>query len=266
MLAHEVHGSGEPLVLIHGLTHRRQGWYPVLEHLTDHRTVVLIDLPGHGESPDLVLRDGDVQGTLSAALVEAMNALGLERPHVAGNSLGGRVALEMAADGMVASATTLSPAAFWYGSLDFVYIRLLFSWLTGSAGLLSPAAPMLSRSALARHLMTGVIAAHGERIPREEFVGDVRGMRRAVPAMRKIFPAAEPFTRSVSADVPVTIAWAEHDLILMTYQARLAERRMPHATHVRLHGCGHVPMADDPEQVARVLLAGSTSRPAQRIS
>lgn len=58
MLKYEVHGTGAPLVLVHGITHRRQAWYPVLEHLTDHRTVVLFDLPGHGESHDLVVRDG----------------------------------------------------------------------------------------------------------------------------------------------------------------------------------------------------------------
>src|SRR5690242_20296654 len=113
MLTHEVHGSGEPLVLVHGLTHRRQAWYPVLEHLTDHREVILFDLPGHGESHDLVVRDGDLQGTLRDELTEFFDALGLDRPHIAGNSLGGRISLEAAADGLVRSATTLSPAAFW---------------------------------------------------------------------------------------------------------------------------------------------------------
>ena len=53
MLACERHGSGEPLVLVHGVTHRRQAWYPVLDLLTPHREVVLVDLPGHGDSPPL---------------------------------------------------------------------------------------------------------------------------------------------------------------------------------------------------------------------
>ncbi|GAA4822427.1 alpha/beta fold hydrolase [Nocardioides caeni] len=259
MLSHEVHGSGEPLVLVHGLTHRRQGWYPVLEHLTDHRTVVLFDLPGHGESHDLVVRDGDVQATLRAELVEAMDVLGLDRPHIAGNSLGGRIALEAAADGLVASATTLSPAAFWHNGLDFAYIRGLFTWLTASARLLEPVTPVLARHSAARRVMGAMVSAHPERIPPEEFLADVHGMRRAIPAMRQIFPAAEVFDRPIAASVPVTIAWAARDLILLPYQARIAERRMPHARHVRLPGCGHVPMADDPALVAQVLLEGSPS-------
>ena len=48
MLAYERHGSGEPLVLVHGVTHRRQAWYPVLDQLAEHREVILVDLPGHG--------------------------------------------------------------------------------------------------------------------------------------------------------------------------------------------------------------------------
>jgi pimeloyl-ACP methyl ester carboxylesterase len=69
MLSHEVDGRGEPLVLVHGLTHRRQGWYRLLDHLTPHRTVVPLDLPGPGESPALVVRDGDVQMTQLIAKV-----------------------------------------------------------------------------------------------------------------------------------------------------------------------------------------------------
>lgn len=258
MLAYETHGSGEPLVLIHGLTHRRQAWYPLLDHLTDHREVVLFDLPGHGESPDLVVRGGDVQATLREDLVAAMDALGLDRPHIAGNSLGGRVALEAAADGLVRSATTLSPAAFWFNSLDFVYIRGVFSWLTASARLLSPAIPLLARSGTARHVMGAMVSARSENIPHAEFVDDLRGMKRAIPAMRQIFPAAAIFDRPISNDIPVTVAWGEHDMILLPYQARIAARRMPHARHVALSGCGHVPMSDNPELVASVLLEGSS--------
>ncbi|GAB2982409.1 alpha/beta fold hydrolase [Nocardioides montaniterrae] len=259
MLAHEVHGSGEPLVLVHGLTHRRQAWYPLLDHLTAHRTVVLFDLPGHGESPDLVVRNGDVQATLREDLTEAMDALGLDRPHIAGNSLGGRIALEAAADNLVRSATTLSPAAFWHGSYDFAYIRGLFTWLTASAQLLAPIAPRIARYDAGRRVMGAVVSAHPERIPADEFLGDLDGMRRAIPAMKQIFPAAEVFDRPIPDDIPVTIAWGARDLILLPYQARLAEKRLPRATHVRLAGCGHVPMADDPRLVARVLLDGSSA-------
>ncbi|KLO30866.1 hypothetical protein ABW16_03905 [Mycolicibacter heraklionensis] len=257
MLKYEIHGTGEPLVLVHGITHRRQAWYPLLEHLTDHRTVVLFDLPGHGESHDFVVRDGDVQGTLRDELVGLLDQLGLERPHIGGNSLGGRIAMEAAADNLVASATVLSPAAYWHNSLDFAYVRMIFRLLTTSARMLAPVVPRLARSPRARHMMGSVVSAHPERIPADEFVGDLNGMRRAIPAMKKIFPAAKVFDREIAADIPVTVAWAAHDRILLPYQARIAERRLPQARHIRLPGCGHVPMADDPELVARVLLEGS---------
>lgn len=257
MLAHEVHGTGEPLVLVHGLTHRRQAWYPVLDQLAEQRQVILFDLPGHGESPDLVVRDGDVQASLRLALEELFAELGLDRPHIAGNSLGGRIALEAAADGLVSSATTLSPAAFWWGAPDFVYIRSVFACLTTSGRLLSPVMPVLARSATTRRILGGLVSDRSDLIPREAFLGDLRGMRRAIPAMRKIFPAAAPFDGRIPADVPVTIAWGEHDRILLPYHAAIARRRMPQARHVWLRGCGHVPMADDPEQVARILLEGS---------
>lgn len=259
MLKYEIHGTGEPLVLAHGLTHRRQAWYPVLEHLTDHREVIIFDLPGHGESPDLVVRGGDVQASIREDLVAMMDVLGLDHPHIAGNSLGGRVALEAAADGLVRSATTLSPAAFWYGAADFAYIRGLFAWLTASARLMAPVVPVLARAGVARRVMGAVVSAHPERIAPADFVADLNGMRRAIPAMREIFPAAEVFDRPIDPAIPVTIAWGARDLILLPYQARVAARRLPQATHVTLHGCGHVPMADDPVQVAEVLLAGSSS-------
>ncbi|MGB3333228.1 MAG: alpha/beta hydrolase [Mycobacterium sp.] len=257
MLKYEIHGTGEPLVLVHGITHRRQAWYPVLEHLTEHRTVVLFDLPGHGESHDFVVRNGDVQGTLRDELVGLLDHLGLDRPHIGGNSLGGRIAMEAAADNLVASATVLSPAAYWHNSLDFAYVRMIFRLLTTSARMLAPVVPRLARSPRARHMMGSVVSAHPERIPAEEFVADLNGMRRAIPAMKKIFPAAEVFDREIPADIPVTIAWAAHDRILLPYQAKIAEQRLPQARHIRLPGCGHVPMADDPELVARVLLDGS---------
>ena len=52
-LAFERTGSGPPLVLLHGVGHRRQAWHAVLDRLTPHRDVILVDLPGHGESPPL---------------------------------------------------------------------------------------------------------------------------------------------------------------------------------------------------------------------
>src|SRR5919204_4401253 len=94
-IAYDRHGSGEPLVLIHGIGHRRQVWDPVIPLLGRDFEVIAIDLPGFGESP--VPPDGHVYDMPSTAdrLDAFFHSLDLDRPHVAGNSLGGAVALEL---------------------------------------------------------------------------------------------------------------------------------------------------------------------------
>lgn len=86
MLAFERHGAGEPLVLVHGVTHRRQAWYPVLGELAEQREVILVDLPGHGQSPPLVHDGVPVEEGLRAQFKQFLADQDLDRPHIAGNS------------------------------------------------------------------------------------------------------------------------------------------------------------------------------------
>src|SRR6266567_2077485 len=127
MLAFERHGSGEPLVLVHGVTHRRQVWYPVLDQLAEQREVVLVDLPGHGESDPFCTDGLPVAEALRRDFRQFLADQQLERPHVAGNSLGGRVALEAGAAGDARSVTALSPAGFWRSDAEFAYTRHIFT-------------------------------------------------------------------------------------------------------------------------------------------
>ena len=76
-------------------------------------------------------------------------------------------------------------------------------------------------------------------------------------ALVTILAAASPFVDEISLDVPVTIAWAARDLVLPPWQAEIAKEVLPHAEHIMMRGVGHVPMYDDPEYVAKVLLRGS---------
>lgn len=64
--------------------------------------------------------------------------------------------------------------------------------------------------------------------------------------------------------MPATIAWGTRDALLLPTQARRARERLSSARHVWLHGCGHVPMGDDPDQVAAVILRGSAEPAAGR--
>jgi pimeloyl-ACP methyl ester carboxylesterase len=258
MLAYERFGTGEPLVLVHGISHRRQAWYPVAEQLAEHREVILFDLPGHGESPDLVSDGRHVKEVLQDELLALFFELDLTRPHIAGNSLGGRIAIEAAADGLVSSATGLSPAGFWKGDLDLLYIRAHFAALQTSGHLVKPVAPSLARSARARRLMMSSLMTHGERLDADHVVGDLNCMVAARPALKRIFKDAVPFDSDVAGDIPVTIAWGTKDRVLLPYQARRARTQLPDAQHVWLEGSGHVPMSDDVAGVVDVLLAGSS--------
>lgn len=257
MLAHERIGSGEPLVLVHGIGHRRQAWYPVVDRLAEHREVILLDLPGHGESAPLVHDGRPIKEQLHDILIDFFADLGLDRPHIAGNSLGGRIALEAAADDLVSSATTLAPAGFWRGRLDFLYIRAVFVALTGAATLAQPIAPAILRTAPGRAAAMGLLMTHGGRLDPELVLGDVCGLVAAKPALRTIIDGGEPFDRAIDPAIPVTVAWGTRDLVLLPYQARRAARALPHAEHITLAGCGHVPMIDDVDRVTQVLLEGS---------
>jgi pimeloyl-ACP methyl ester carboxylesterase len=257
MLAFERIGSGPPLVLLHGVGHRRQAWYPVLKHLTGRREVILVDLPGHGESDPLVLDGRTGVRILRDELTTFFEQQGLDRPHIAGNSLGGRMALEAAVLGIARSVTALSPAGFWRTDAGFGYTRRLFGTVERVGRRVGDRAPRLVRTTAGRAMMFGWINAHPGRLDPDLALGDFHAFTRARPALNTLIREATPFTGTVPADIPVTIAWAAWDLVLPPYQARQAKAALPTAQHVRLPGCGHVPMSDDPELVAGVLLRGS---------
>src|SRR5437016_8324199 len=106
-------GAGEPLVLIHGIGSRWQVWEPVLDRLAAERDVIAIDLPGFGASP--MPPPGTPAGieSLTSLVSDFLDSLDIDRPHVAGNSLGGWISVELAKLDRVRSATGLSPAGFF---------------------------------------------------------------------------------------------------------------------------------------------------------
>ncbi len=259
MLACERHGSGEPLVLIHGLTHRRQAWYPVLDDLAVHREVILVDLPGHGQSPDLVPDGRPVPDVLRDMFKEFLDAEGLDRPHVAGNSLGGRIALEAAVNGHARSVTALSPAGFWRTEKSFAHTRRIFTSAAAVVGRLGARSDRLAFSRAGRRVVYGALMSHPGRVSCDATLGDIRGFRRAMPALPLLLDAATPFTGDIARNIPVTIAWAGRDLVLPPWQAEVARAVLPNADHIVIRGAGHVPMFDDPKHVARLLLRGSAA-------
>jgi pimeloyl-ACP methyl ester carboxylesterase len=255
-------GSGPPLVLLHALGTDRHMWDPVLDRLAAEREVFALDMPGFGESPTVAAlaatngaasaaRTDDAPVTpadLAAAIHAHLAALGLDRPHVAGNSLGGWVALELALAGHARSVTAIAPAGMWAQPL-----APKRSSARALAGTLSPLLPTLLRSERGRRAALAGTTVHPERIPYAAALQLVRayatapGFEAANSGMR-----ANRFIGLDRISVPLTLAWPDHDRLVARPRSVPASAR-----EVVLRDCGHMPTWDDPEQVAAVLLRGS---------
>jgi pimeloyl-ACP methyl ester carboxylesterase len=187
-----------------------------------------------------------------------LNELGLPRPHVAGNSLGGWIALELAKRGRVRSATALSPAGF-HNRLEGAFQRRSLMLAVRASRLAAPHAERIFARPRLRKLAFLQLAAHPERIPPAELVATVRDLARAAWFDETLVAINDGgrFTGGGQITAPTTIAWGQHDRLLLPHQARRAARAIPHARIVTLWGCGHVPSHDDPAQVAELLLRAS---------
>lgn len=258
-LNHYRGGRGQPLLLIHGIGSRWQIFEPVLPRLEAEREVVAVDLPGFGASP--MPPPGTPPGAQSLAwlVAEFLEEIGVDQPHAAGNSLGGWIALELAKRGRVRSATALSPAGF-HNDREGIFQRASMATTKRACRLIAPYADRLMRPRGARAVFTSQYFAHPTRIPADDAADNVRALAAAPwfdETLRTI--TKKRFSDGEQIKVPVTIAWGERDRLLLPRQARRARRLVPTARMVTLRGCGHAPMPDDPEQVARVLLEGSTA-------
>jgi pimeloyl-ACP methyl ester carboxylesterase len=253
VLAHRRSGSGPPLVLLHGIGLDRRVWEPLLPYLEPEREAIAVDLPGFGESAPL-----SVTPTIPA-LADAVQAFlgesGLDRPHVAGNSLGGAIALELGARGAARTVCALSPAGLARGR-EGLYERGSLRATHATARALDRFAHVAYGGRVRRTLLLSQIFARPWRVPAEAAAHMNHSTARA-PGFLPTLPEVgrRPPARPVC---PATVAWAEHDRLLLTSrQAPRARRLLPDVHHTILTGCGHVPMWDDPGLVATTLLEAS---------
>jgi pimeloyl-ACP methyl ester carboxylesterase len=255
-LAHVRRGSGPPLVLIHGIGSQWQMWQPVLDRVAREREVVALDLPGFGDSEEHRARPTML--ALATVVSEFLDGIGLGGAHVAGNSLGGGVALEMARMGTARSACLLSPAGFT-NDREGRYARMVLLESRRVAKLTADRAGLVCGGPVRRTLAFAHLVARPWRIPAGEASGALRNLAHS-PGFDTTLEAIEDHLwDGPEPGCPVTVAWGEKDrLLIYSRQAPRARRRLPSARHVTLTGCGHVPTWDDPEQVARVLLEASS--------
>ncbi|MGW1228932.1 alpha/beta fold hydrolase [Streptomyces sp. NPDC002530] len=257
-VAYERSGSGAPLVLLHGIGHHRQAWDPVIPVLAVERDVIAVDLPGFGTSPGLPDALPYDLGTVVAVLGAFCEAIGVARPHVAGNSLGGLLALELGRVGLARSVTALSPAGFWNESERRYAFTTLRAMRRAALSMPLPLIERLSRSAAGRTVLTSTIYARPGRRSPEAATSETLALREATGFHQTLAAGRNTLFRDDVAGLPVTIAWGDRDRLLLRRQGVRAKRTLPEARLVRLPGCGHVPMSDDPALVSRVIL--DTSR------
>ena len=249
-------GSGDPLVLIHGIGSQWQIWRPVLGLVAREREVIALDMPGFGASPPLPEDQQAHAIGLAAGVAAFFDEIGLERAHLAGNSLGGWVSMELAKLGRATRVTGICAAGFWGDRGAPRHTELILKqtrWLSSRAWGRRAAARTLARDGLRPYLGRDLFA-RPERVPYAAALeatmafGTCAGWDATVEALE-----GQRFRDDGSIDVPVTLAWGEKDVVI-SKSCRLADEIPAGARVITMPGWGHVPTYDDPDGIARLLL------------
>jgi len=251
-LVHDRRGTGDPLLLLHGLGSRRQVWEPLFDELAGRYELWSVDLPGFGASPPLTATRTTIS-TLTDAVHQFAAAEGLDRPHVAGNSLGGGIALELAARGAVRSATAFAPIGFW-STRERQWCQASMRNIRTLGGVARPALPALVGNPVTRTLLLGQFYGRPWRLDPQTTIEATDALIGAAG----FDDACDDFEgylapESAADNVPVTIVWGSRDGLLLPRQLNRARRRLPRARHLMFAGSGHIPMADDPAASARAI-------------
>jgi pimeloyl-ACP methyl ester carboxylesterase len=260
-LDHHRGGSGEPLLLIHGIGHTWRGWKPMLPLLEQRFDVLAIDLPGFGHSAPLPPHVDSTAEALADAVEDEMARAGFDRAHLAGNSLGGWIALELARRGRARTVTAISPAGLQHGREKGWGANILraMRWLARTL----PRSEALLRNPVARSLLAGPSYARAWKKDPDALMEETE-----LFATNPGFEATLPHTfhaqpRGLTTlDVPVLVLWGTLDLILLPRQGRRFERLIPGAELRYLRGIGHTPMSDAPELLADAIAQFALDRGA----
>jgi pimeloyl-ACP methyl ester carboxylesterase len=237
-------GSGEPLLLLHGIGSTHADFTPLRARLESDYQVLAPDLPGHGRSPALPGRP--TIPAITDAIVADLDEQGLGRVHILGNSIGARIALELAARGRARSVVAISPSGL-NTPAERLYQGALMSGNRLILRRLRRLLPALARTTLGRTaLLTGLRSAPW------------RSSETEARALRDGFAGADAFWQMLwwgiladaptgldRIDCPVILAQGTADLVAAgqtpRYLAAIADARF-----VPLLGAGHAPQSDTP--------------------
>lgn len=256
-LAYDRTGHGEPLVLLHGQGFSRRAWDPVVDALAADRDVIAVDLPGHGESRRQPKGTGSAPHDHAVAVAELLDQLDLPTAHVAGNSSGGWVALELGRLQRARTVTALAPAGLWRKRAPW-HIRIAMRQVRLNARITRWVAPNAPRNRVVRGVTLAQVSGHPFGLPYEPVRTAIHDMA-AAPGFRAALRGLEKrrFEDGAAITVPVTVAFGSRDRVLLPLVARRRDQLPDQTRWVTLPGCGHLPMFDDPGATADLLLRAS---------
>ena len=251
-------GSGEPLLLLHGIGSTHDDFTALRPRLNADYRVLAPDLPGHGRSP--ALPGKPTISAIADAIVADLDELGVGRVHVLGNSIGARIALELAVRGRARSVVAISPSGL-NTPAERAYQGVLMSGNRLILRRLRPFLPALARTTLGRTaLLTGLRSAPW------------RSSETEARALREGFAAADAFWQmlwwGILADVPtgldridcpVVLAQGTADLVAVGQTPRYLAA-IPGARFVPLVGAGHAPQSDAPGAILMLVRASHRCR------
>ncbi|MDQ3991544.1 MAG: alpha/beta fold hydrolase [Actinomycetota bacterium] len=240
-------GRGEPVVLVHGLGATKASFLPTIAALANSYRLIALDLPGSGDSDKPIAAPYNAR-YFARAVVALLDALGLERAHLIGNSMGGRVALEagLHEPERVGRLVLLSPALAW---LRERRLAPLVRALRPELGLMQ-VAPRPVVEGIVRRVIpggsTGWTAAGVDEFLRSYC--SPRGRAAFYAAARNVYldePLGERglWTRMPSLQSDALFVWGRHDTLVPVGFRKHVERALPAAQHVVLD-CGHVPQLE----------------------
>ena len=253
-MQHIQRGSGRQLLLIHGLGGSWQSWSTILDALSAERTVIAIDLPGHGATP--AEADSGTFDGLVRSVERYITDNGLTGIDVVGSSMGARIVLELARRGAVGNVVALDPGGFWRG-----WERTFFKTTIGLSGkllrMIRPALPMLSRNVVSRTALLAQLSAKPWALDPEVVATELIGLSNTLTfdaLVRDLSSGPEQTGPAASSTGRVVIGWGRQDRLCLPRQATRAKAAFPSAELHWFESSGHFPAWDMPDETVAVIL------------
>lgn len=251
-LPHRRVGRGEPLLLVHGYSDSSGTWMALQDRLMERFDVAAPDLPGFGAAPKFPRGHSADEHAFADALDKFVVSLGWQRPHVVGSSMGGLVALVLAARGSARSCLALAPAG-QADPLDRVWTSSVFRLGRWARPVLDLTVDRVVAHPAGRTALGLFRQARPWIAEPADMAASIRRVMASPGALRTDRDVTWRGARPGEPRCPTTIAWGSRDWLLPPWHARRWHRVLPDAEVVRLEGLGHLPWCDDVEAVARLV-------------